>query len=323
MTDISSILGRLADSGPIEPDKLQQQLGMTTDRFNDQLDIARSCGLQLDEVKGKLSWGRSVPLLDAALIQQRLDSRSNDLIENMALIFSVDSTNNYLLGLSSDSPRAQVCLAESQTSGRGRRGKHWVSPPCSNVYLSIRQRFTGPIEAVSGLSLGVGLVIAELLAPDLSGQVGLKWPNDLYVDGRKLGGILVELKATSGSKVDVVVGVGLNIHAHEQAQQIDQPWTALENIVHPGVSLNRNLWMIRLLNKLVPFLHEFSEAGADYIHEHWSRFDLCYGQNVSIQSGGEQRLGSGAGIDRDFNFLLKQGDTVQSFTAVEVGLRLT
>lgn len=322
MTDFSRILSKLADNGPIRLDELQRDTGYSPDQLKRYVNELRSSGLQLIEADGELCWRSPTPLLNAKAIQAGLGSESGQLAGAPEVFFSLDSTNSFLLNHAGEDAGTRICLAETQTSGRGRRGRCWISPPCSNIYLSISLRFPVVMDALSGLSLGVGVVIAEELSRDIAEPLGLKWPNDLYVGGRKLGGILVELKRINDSAIHVVIGIGLNVHAHAQSDQIDQPWISLDQCVKPGVELNRNDWVSRLLNVLMPFLTEYPEKGGRIIQRLWPKYDLCLGQPVSIQTGSSVFTGLGAGIDADFNFLLERGQRLEPFSAAEVSLRI-
>ena len=107
---------------------------------------------------------------------------------------SVGSTNDVVREfLLADDSRGVIVLAEEQTQGRGRRGRSWHSPAGANLYFSLGWRFHGPVEKLSGLSLAIGAMLAEVVARDYAVDLALKWPNDLYHGERKVGGVLIEL----------------------------------------------------------------------------------------------------------------------------------
>ena len=107
-----------------------------------------------------------------------------------------------------------VCTAEQQTAGRGRRGRQWVSPFASNLYLSLVWEFSQGAAALEGLSLAVGVAVARALAACDVPAVQLKWPNDVLHDGAKLGGILLEMTGDAAGACQVVVGVGSMCPCH-------------------------------------------------------------------------------------------------------------
>src|SRR5690606_4226150 len=121
-----------------------------------------------------------------------------------------------------------VLLAERQTAGRGRRGRHWASPLAANLYLSASRRYGGGLARLGGLSLAAGTAVAEALRALGASGVQLKWPNDLVIGGRKLGGLLVEGSGEPAGAARAVVGLGLNVRMPEtEGGRIDQPWTDL------------------------------------------------------------------------------------------------
>ena len=130
---------------------------------------------------------------------------------------------------------AQGCalfLADRQHAGQGRRGRAWISPPGANVYLSLSRRFAQPLPALSGLSLAAGIAVVEALHRLGVTEAGLKWPNDVLAGGRKLGGLLVNLRPDAGGSA-AIVGLGLNLRMPDEAgAAIDQPWCDLASLGH-------------------------------------------------------------------------------------------
>lgn len=123
----------------------------------------------------------------------------------------IDSTNQYLLDRLSELKSGDACVAEYQQAGRGRRGRKWFSPFGANLYLSMYWRLEqGPAAAI-GLSTVIGIVMAEVLHDLGADQVRVKWPNDLYLNDRKLAGIPAELTGKTGDAAQIVIGAGLNM----------------------------------------------------------------------------------------------------------------
>ena len=123
----------------------------------------------------------------------------------------MDSTNTRLLGLPPPPAGcADVCLSELQHSGRGRRGRRWIATFGDSIALSLAWTFGDAARASPALSLATGVAISRALAKAGARGIGLKWPNDIWFDDRKLGGVLIELRADAGGPAHVVIGVGLN-----------------------------------------------------------------------------------------------------------------
>jgi BirA family biotin operon repressor/biotin-[acetyl-CoA-carboxylase] ligase len=149
--------------------------------------------------------------LDADAIAAALAPDAARLIERLEVFSEIDSTNRYLLEHPPSSGRLAVCLAEYQHAGRGRRGRAWVAPAGAALCLSVGWRFAERPPDLSALTLACGVAARRALETQAGISVGLKWPNDLVWDDRKLGGILVELSAGHRGACHAVVGIGINV----------------------------------------------------------------------------------------------------------------
>jgi BirA family biotin operon repressor/biotin-[acetyl-CoA-carboxylase] ligase len=209
----------------------------------------------------------------------------------------IDSTNAALKRRAlSEDIHGVALFAETQTAGRGRLGRVWVSPPKSNIYLSLGWR-TGlePLE-LAGLSLAAGCTIGEGLERNFGLKMLLKWPNDLYLGGKKCGGVLIDLVQSSNQDWTIVVGVGLNVAMpNSGGNDIDQPWTDLGS--HSAVPLTRNEVGGQLLGALVPLLSSWQVGAFSQWRESWSRRDLMAGHQITVQQGNHSISGRADGVD--------------------------
>jgi BirA family biotin operon repressor/biotin-[acetyl-CoA-carboxylase] ligase len=209
----------------------------------------------------------------------------------------IDSTNAALKRRAlSEDIHGVALFAETQTAGRGRLGRVWVSPPKSNIYLSLGWR-TGlePLE-LAGLSLAAGCAIGEGLERNFGLKMQLKWPNDLYLGGKKCGGVLIDLVQSSNQDWTIVVGVGLNVAMpNSGGNDIDQPWTDLGS--HSAVPLTRNEVGGQLLGALVPLLSSWQVGAFSQWRESWSRRDLMAGHQITVQQGNHSISGRADGVD--------------------------
>ena len=209
----------------------------------------------------------------------------------------IDSTNAALKRRAvSEDIHGLALFAEAQTAGRGRLGRPWVSPPKSNIYMSLGWRTDlEPLE-LAGLSLAVGCAIAEGLEGDLALDLKLKWPNDLYLGGKKCGGVLIDLVQSANQDWIIVVGVGLNVAMSESGgTDIDQPWTDLGS--HTDIPVVRNELAGRLLEALVPLLSSWQVGAFSQWQSCWARRDLMAGHQISVQQGGHTISGRAEGVD--------------------------
>jgi len=127
-----------------------------------------------------ISWNNLIELLNDARIIAAMTPASRALMQNLLILPQIDSTNRYLMDLGKQQQSGVVCFAEQQTAGKGRRGRHWVSPFGNNIYLSVLWRYelAGP-DRLAGLSLAVAVAVIRALTRLGVENVGIKWPNDL------------------------------------------------------------------------------------------------------------------------------------------------
>src|SRR5690554_4170507 len=179
---------------------------------------------------GTIRLARPLDLLDADSLLGRIPENVARRIERLELFVSLDSTNRRLLD--GEPPRpgaARVCIAEYQHAGRGRRGRRWIVPPAAGLCLSAAWSFAVRPEALSALALAAGVAARRAIRDACGLDVTLKWPNDLVLDGGKLGGILVETAPRPRGGVLAVVGVGINVALpRDAAALIDWPGGATD-----------------------------------------------------------------------------------------------
>ena len=230
----------------------------------------------------------------------------------------MDSTNLELARLREGGEPVDVLLGEAQTAGRGRRERHWVSPPGCGLYLSWFERFDKPPAQIGALSLVVGLAAAAAVAATVSIRPGVKWPNDLIIDGRKLGGCLVDVSAGS-SRCSAVIGVGINVDFGDQAGP-DQPWTDLVRV--SGQAVDRNRLAGCLIRQLHSHLDEFRHAGLAPFVPRWNAADVLAGHLVRATGIAASPIeGQAEGIDEHGRLLLRDGPNVLRLSGGEISLR--
>ncbi len=256
--------------------------------------------------------------LDAILIRTALSAEAAAYLADLEILDSVDSTNSRLLAAAAEGRSSgSVCLAETQTAGRGRHGRYWLSPPGGNLSLSLLWRCPRSNEQVSGLSIATGIAVARTLVGFGLTGVRLKWPNDVYHDGRKLGGILLE--SLIGPDCVVVAGIGLNVLLPKTVDTvIDQPWTDLSTAL--GSSVSRNRLAAALLDRLLP-LYRHWPADLRDLPRAWAEFDLLPNQPVELRSATEKLTGIARGIAADGALWLDTAGRRQRIASGELSLR--
>ncbi|ETO93620.1 biotin--[acetyl-CoA-carboxylase] ligase [Legionella oakridgensis] len=220
-------------------------------------------------------------LLDEACIRQALTNHDFHLPLNFHLFASIDSTNRFLKELPEHSTLG-ICCAEQQTQGRGRFGRHWHSPFGENIYFSSRWQFDCDLSQLSGMSLVVSLaILASLNELGIDDKIGVKWPNDLLWQGKKLCGSLIEISAESNGKTDVVIGIGLNVNSITEHQPpLEKPWCSLYDIT--GKPWDRNRLIAQLIIQLHAFLQRFLTHGFSFFQEQWQQADCLKNQMIRV-----------------------------------------
>lgn len=281
--------------------------------------LERELGVEIFKVPGR-GYRLSSPmsLLDADLIAQA----SGRVGWPVSLVTTIDSTNAEVFRRLERGVKAPfVLLAECQTAGRGRRGRVWVSPFAENLYCSLVLRVDGGMSQVEALSLTVGLAVARALKTLGVAAVGLKWPNDVLWEGRKLSGILLELAGDPADVCHVVIGIGINVNMPVEATvSIDQPWTSLRQCL--GGSVDRNQLAIELLQQLHIHLERHWQGGFAALREEWEALHVWRGRTVSLTAGQNTIVGAVLGVDVRGGIRLAVEGREQVFSGGELSLRL-
>ena len=228
-----------------------------------------------------------------------LDAVGGDVPKGLRLEIEpqLDSTNETLKRRSStEDIHWLALLAEQQTAGRGRLGRSWISPPGSNLYLSLGWRFNYDVSGLAGLSLAVGCAVAEQLESSFGVHMMLKWPNDLYLDSRKCGGVLIDLVPSPTDGWVAIIGIGLNVAMPmEDSHGIDQPWTDLAS--HLPAAPSRDAVAADVLAALVRVLSGWQAHPFSAWQACWQRRDFLKGHEVTVQQAGNTIRGRASGVD--------------------------
>lgn len=261
-----------------------------------------------------------VELLDADFIRGALADAARSQLASLGIARETVSTQLDAASASAPGQGSAVFFAEYQSGGVGRNGRAWASPASANLYFSVSRRFSRPLSAMSGLSLAVGVAAAEALHGMAFTGVRLKWPNDLWVDARKLGGILVQLRNDPPGCI-AIIGMGLNVHMPaDAAHHIDQAWCDLSQLGDAAVS--RNEVAAQLLGALLPALQSFDHAGLAPFLSRWQALDALHGKPVRVADGVQVFEGMSLGVDANGALRLRgDGGQERSFHGGEVSLR--
>jgi BirA family biotin operon repressor/biotin-[acetyl-CoA-carboxylase] ligase len=263
-----------------------------------QIEALRARGVPVQARRGAgyaLPW--PLQMLDAGRIRAALPMQCLRLLGHLEVHGELDSTSSELQRRLATMPDLGMVLAESQSAGRGRRGRDWLSPPGLNIYLSCLKRFEAGFAMLSGLSLAVGVIVLRALDELGIPGAGLKWPNDVLAGRGKLAGILVELSGEYRGPCAAIVGIGLNLRLTPALQrQAGQSICDLASLC-AGKLPDRNRIAASLVAALVRGLHEFESRGFEAFVDEYERHDLLRGAALQLSGALGQFEGTGAGID--------------------------
>jgi BirA family biotin operon repressor/biotin-[acetyl-CoA-carboxylase] ligase len=318
------LLAALASGEAVSGAQLAERAGVTRAAIWKQVETLRARGVPV-EARGaagyRLPW--PVQLLDASRIRAALPRACASRLGALEVHWELDSTSSELQRRLDEAADLSMVLAETQTAGRGRRGRGWLSPPGLNLYLSCLKRFDRGFGALSGLSLAVGTMVLRAIESLGIEGAGLKWPNDVLAADGKLAGVLVELSGEYQGPCAAVIGVGLNLRLTDALRaQAGQPACDLAALA--GELPERNLVAARLIAALVEGLREFERHGFAPFVEDYARHDLLAGRALRLSGAQGQFEGTGAGVDARGALQVRLADgRLRSVDSADVTVRRT
>ena len=273
----------------------------------------------LTSTKGKgYQFHEPLLLLDKTKIKKLLNTKSVQL----EVYEEVDSTNDQVKKITDPKKKITVCLAETQTQGRGRFQRHWHSPFAQNIYISLLYPFNKDISELAGLSLVVGLAICKTLETccELPKPLFVKWPNDVMYDDQKLAGSLIEIQAQTHDTCQVIIGIGLNVNMQlDPTKKIKQTWCSLKSSTNQFY--DRNILAASLIDHVTDYLDRFALNGLKSFLNEWRTRDYLSNKPVHLKSHHEELRGIGQGISELGHLLIKLNDnSIRAFSAGDTTL---
>ncbi|BDQ64359.1 MULTISPECIES: bifunctional biotin--[acetyl-CoA-carboxylase] ligase/biotin operon repressor BirA [Shewanella] len=307
------ILGLLSSEHFVSGEELATQLGISRAAVSKHVDALEDYGVAIYSVKGRgYKLANPISLIDSARLIQSIDNRCFYFDE-------IPSTNGFMLSHTSELKSGDVCVAEYQSAGRGRRGRTWVSPYGHHLYFSQFWSFPQGMAQAMGLSLVVACSLVEVLKSFGVDNIGVKWPNDIYLNYKKLAGILIEMSGQADSECQLIIGIGVNMAMSEdQGKGIDQPWSDLSSLTDMP---NKTDLVIALHKQLKRDIQLFEREGLAAFKTRWQQADLFHGKEIRLLMGENHVDGICRGIDEQGAVLLETADGIQAYIGGEISLR--
>jgi BirA family biotin operon repressor/biotin-[acetyl-CoA-carboxylase] ligase len=262
------------------------------------------------------------PDLSIEKIKNSLAGNKTTIGRDIIFFDSIDSTNTTAMAVAEDGCKeGATVIADEQTGGKGRLGRKWISPAGKNLYMSIALRPQIPPRDAPILTLMSAVACASAVKRLSSIPVSIKWPNDIMVSKRKLGGILTEMKADMDRVAYAVVGIGININLETNDIPEDIMRTATSMKIETGEPHCRTEIAVEILKEMEKWYNIFMKNGKKPIIAEWSRLSSSIGHPVRVTSGSAAYTGTAEGIDDEGLLILKQNDgSVRKISAGDIAL---
>lgn len=316
-----TILAMLADGQFHSGETIANDVGLSRTAVAGHISQLSDWGLDVFKVKGKgYRLNRGFTLLSADAIKKRLAKPKMSLIQVEPVLPSTNTEmKKRIVNTPHNLANGDVVLAEVQTDGRGRHGRQWLAPVGGSLTMSMYWSFPDGYQSMAGLSLLVGVAVCEGLKQFGIDDAQLKWPNDVYLQGRKLAGILIEVEGQIGATAHSVIGIGLNVCMPDGQYDVGQPYSDLAGYL--GVVPDRNELAAAIIGALWKLLPVFSQQGFGPFVTTWECLDLFQDKKIVLQMGEKRFFGIDRGIDVSGALLVETADGITRFHGGEVSLR--
>ena len=283
-------------------------------------EAARLASFGFEQRGSTLTLPAGIECLDRECIMQTLrDGGEMSNVRSIQLKNCVESTSQELLkGAREDSVAGSVVLAELQIAGRGRFGRDWYSPVGRNLAISLGARLSRALDEIGAISLVVSVAVANAIQKIGIDAVALKWPNDILLDHRKVGGILVDVVGAT-KPIDVVVGIGLNVGGGSSTERIiDRPVADLLDYCELPI---RNKLAGLIIYSVYDSIFKFDESGFKTFHESWLALDALRDEPVRVLNSGREIRGIARGVRDSGELCIElKDDRIHFVNAGEVSL---
>ncbi|MCP4333568.1 MAG: biotin--[acetyl-CoA-carboxylase] ligase [Gammaproteobacteria bacterium] len=230
------------------------------------------------------------------------------------------STNTDVLDYHTNHGREVVAVSETQSSGRGRRGREWLSPFACNIYCTVGIAKKIHASQQGLLSIVTGVALCRALRHVADAEVKLKWPNDVLCDGRKLGGILIESRPLDAQRLYFAIGFGINIFMNsDELAAIPQAVTSLDRVT--STRLDRSEVLIAVIESVIESIRVFDQAEVAELTSEFAQLDAFHGRRIEVVSAQNRITGINRGVAPDGQLRLETEHGIETHSAAEISLR--
>ncbi|MGI5888007.1 MAG: biotin--[acetyl-CoA-carboxylase] ligase [Oscillospiraceae bacterium] len=294
--------------GYVSGEDIGRELGVSRAAVNKAVSSLSSEGYEIESVQNRgyrivsgpdiLSWGEIHPFYSTSAVGRRL------------MVFdTIDSTNNYLKANSDSLPDGTVVIADSQSAGRGRRGRSFLSPPGTGIYMSVILKPASKPLGFQNITAFIAVALCSAIESTCGMRPGIKWTNDAVMGGRKVAGILTELGAEveTGSIQYIISGIGIN--CNQDPGDFPEELSDIAGSIH--MATGKPVKRARLAASFISELDRMYSSWPDNKPEYLGLYRkdcITVGKQVKVVGGGKERTGKAVGIDDDFGLIVEYDD---------------
>lgn len=289
-------------------EEISRRLGVSRTAVWKRIRRLKDAGYEFD-ASPKLGYrlSGSVSALDAERMDTLLTTARFG--RNLTILQKTDSTQTEAEKLAREgAPEGTLVVAEEQTSGRGRQGRVWHSPPGRGVWMSAVLRPEGPLTAVPQLTLLTAVAVCRAIRSVSGVEAGIKWPNDLLADGRKLCGILLESVVEDGRVLHCIMGIGIdaNLSESDYPEELRGRVTSLRR--ESGVPVDRSALIAAVMNEFETLYALYAERGFGPIRLLWESLSVTLGREIAVRDARGELRGIAHGLGEHGELLMRTED---------------
>lgn len=321
---VAQVFGELSDGRFRSGEELASALAVSRSAVWKACAALKDLGATLHAVRNRgYRLAHPAERLDPQKIRERLPREVREHVARVDALWSIASTNTALLERPNPpNGSSEVLLAEFQSAGRGRRGRTWLAPPGGAICLSLSWTFREVPQDLGALGLVIGVCILRALKQAGVKHASLKWPNDVLVDGKKLAGVLIDLRAESQGPACVVIGIGMNVALGAALlKQIAESGTVATDLASAASEVSRNALAADLVGSCIRGLLEFEREGLKPYIAEWREADALRGRPVNVASAEGTARGLARGIDLHGALMVETREGVRRFISGDVTVR--
>ena len=305
----------------ISGEQISRELGVSRTAVWKHINELRQRGYQIESSSKK--GYRLIEAADVLDESQIIRDRNGLLGSKIVHFYEIDSTNNYAKKLANEGcPDGTIVIAERQSLGRGRLGREWCSYNSDGIWFSCILRPNIEPESMQVITLAASVAVVEAIEDTLGIVCGIKWPNDIILSGKKLGGILTELSAEPGHVNHIVLGIGINVNQPKDSFTGELEQKAISLRMETGGRVSRALVFNNILRHLDNTYNQLLNGQNEVILDDWRKYSVTLGSHIKLSFRGEEYTGIANNIANDGRLIVKCSDGhVREVTAGEIQIR--